>query len=425
MTHVDLLVVGASELLTMIGPDGETTSPRRGEALGHLGLIEDGAVAVKAGEIVAVGPRREIEGTYAAERILDARGGVVMPGFVDTHTHLVWSGSRAWELDWKVQGKGYQEITAAGGGIPYTTKETRGSDRLALATLATERAREALTFGTTTLEAKSGYGLDHRSEIDALAAIRLAAEEVPTRIVPTYLGLHEKPPEHRDDPAPYLEEIRTRTLPEIKEHGLAAFVDAFIETGVYAPEEVRPVLDEAKRLGFALRLHVDEFSDLGGAAFAVEMGARSADHLLSVSDEGIEALASSDTVATLLPLVPFAIRDPKYAPARRMIDAGCIVSLASDYNPNVPCLNMQTVIQHAVYGMGMRPAEALVAATVNAGHSIDPEMGLGVLAPGRPADLIITSAPTHVHLAYAFGTDHVRDVVVAGEPTGGRAAASS
>lgn len=415
MTHVDLLVVGAAELLTLVGPNGETKGPRRNEALGHLGIVKDGAVAIKAGEVVAVGTRAQIEGSYASDRILDARGGIVLPGFVDTHTHLVHGGSRAWELDWKVQGKTYQEITKAGGGIPYTVKETRRADRLELAEGAAQRAREALRTGTTTVEAKSGYGLAHDAEIDQLAAVRLAAEEVPSRLIPTYLGLHEKPPEHTKDPGPYLDEIRTRTLPEIKEQGLATFVDAFIETGVFSPDEVKPVLDEAKRLGFRLRLHVDEFTDLGGAAFAVEMGAASADHLLSVSDDGVEALAKSDTVATLLPLVPFAIRDPKYAPARKMIESGCIVALATDFNPNVPCLNMQTVIQHAVYGMGMRPAEAIVAAAVNAGYSIDPELGLGVLAPGHPADLIVADVPSHVHLAYAFGNSHVRDVVVAGE----------
>lgn len=417
MTAVDLLVVHASELLTMVGPDGETTGPRRGEALGHLGVVEDGAVAVKDGRVVATGPTAELVGSFDAARTIDADGGVVMPGFVDTHTHLVYAGSRAWELTRKVQGATYREITEAGGGIPYTVGETRNADRRTLAALAVGRLHEAMRHGTTTLEAKSGYGLSEPSELEQLHAIRLAAAAAPIEVVPTYLGAHERPPEAKDDPAAaarYLDEMKDSTLAQVKEGRLARFVDAFVETGVYTPDEVRPMLETAKAMGFGLRLHVDEFSDLGGAAFAVEMGAVSADHLLSVSDDGIEALAGSDTVATMLPLVPFAIRDPKYAPVRRMIDAGCAVSLATDFNPNVPCINMQTVVQHAVYGMGMTPAEALVAATVNAGHTVAPDTGLGVLAEGTPADLLVTDAPTHVHLAYAFGRGHARHVVAGG-----------
>lgn len=265
------------------------------------------------------------------------------------------------------------------------------------------------------MEAKSGYGLTEESELLQLRAIAAARKETPVRVVPTYLGLHERPPEHKEDVSSYLEEIRSSTLARVKQEGTARFVDAFVEDGVFTPDEVRDCLVEAKRLGFDLRLHVDEFSDLGGARFAVEMGALSADHLLQVSDDGIEALAGSSTVATLLPLVPFAVRDPTYAPARRMIDAGCAVALATDFNPNVPSLNMLQVIQHAVYGMGMRPAEALVAATVNAGCSLDPDAGLGVIAPGHPADLVLTDAKEPVELAYAFGRDPVRAVVVGGE----------
>ncbi|MBW3582354.1 MAG: imidazolonepropionase [Euryarchaeota archaeon] len=414
MSHVDIVVANASELLTMVGPDGETHGARRGAALGHVGVIEDGAVAIHDGRIVATGPSRDILASFDAGTLVDAKDGVVMPGFVDTHTHLVWAGSRAWELEWKLQGRTYREITEAGGGIPYTVKETRQADPDHLAALAAERARDALHHGTTALEAKSGYGLDELSELGQLEAIRMARGRIHQRLYATYLGAHERPPEHRDDPTPYLDEMRTSTLPKVAKRGLATFCDAFVEKGVYSPDEVRPLLIEAKRLGLKVRIHADEFNDLGGAAFAVDLGAASADHLLSISDDGIEALAGSDTVATLLPLVPYAIRDPTYAPARKMVERGCIVSLATDFNPNVPCLNMGFVVQQAVYAMGLAPAEALVAATVNAGHSLDPEAGLGVLAPGHPADLVVTDQATHVHLAYAFGRNHVRAVVAGG-----------
>lgn len=414
MEHVDFLVTGARRIATMQGPDGEMKGPRRGEGLAHLGVLEDGAVAVKDGEVAAVGPEKEMEGRFEAKRTLEADGGTVIPGFVDPHTHPVWAGSRVWELDWKVQGRGYKEITKAGGGIPYTVEKSRRASRQELAALTSGRFAEALRWGTTTLEAKGGYGLTEDSELTQLHAIDDAAKQSPLRVVPTYLGLHERPPEHKDDIGPYLEQIRTSTLPLVKEKRLAGFVDAFVEEGVFTPDEVRDCLMEAKRLGFKLRLHVDEFSNLGGAQFAVELGAVSADHLLQVSDDGIEALAGSNTVATLLPLVPFAVRDPTYAPARRMIDAGCTLALATDFNPNVPSLNMFQVVQHAVYAMGMRPAEALVAATVNAGCAVDPEAGLGVIAEGHPADLVVTDAKDPLELAYAFGRDPVQAVVAGG-----------
>ncbi len=398
----------------MVGPDGRADGPRRGADLGHLGVIEDGAVAVAAGKVVATGPSREVAASFEAKRTIDARGGVVLPGFVDTHTHPVFAGSRAWEIDWKVQGRTYQEITAAGGGIPFTVGKTRESSPRELLALTRARLDQAVRSGTTSLEAKSGYGLSHEAELAQLQVVRDAQRETPVRLRATYLGLHERPPEHKGDVGPYVDEIRRRTLPALRQAGLADFVDAFVEKGVYAPDEVRPALVEAKRLGFPLRLHVDEFSDLGGARFAAELGARSADHLLSVSDDGIEALAGSDTVATLLPLVPFAVRDPKFAPFRRLREAGCIIALASDFNPNVHCLNMFVVLQHAVYGMGMRPAEALVAATANAGWSLDPAAGLGVLAPGHPADLLVTRATGHVQLVYELGVNPLRAVVIGG-----------
>lgn len=414
VSHADLAVVHAGHLLTMLGPDGETKGPRRGDALGFLDVIEDGAIAVVDGLVAATGTTRDILSSFEPATTIDARGGTVMPGFVDTHTHLVWAGSRAWELDRKVQGDTYQEITAAGGGIPYTVKQTREASVDQLTQLASKRAQVALLHGTTRLEAKSGYGLSHATEIAQLSAIRTASESAAQQITATYLGLHERPPEHKNDVGAYVEEICRVTLPALKKQGLADFVDAFIETGVFSPDEVKPALDEARRLGFPLRLHVDEFSDLGGATFAVEMGARSADHLLSVSPAGVEALAGSDTVATMLPLVPFAIRQPKYAPFRALHEAGAIIALASDFNPNVPCLSMATVVQHAVYGMGMRPAEALVAATVNAGYSLAPEEGLGVLAPGHPADVVVTDAPDPIAIAYGFGRNPVRATVARG-----------
>jgi imidazolonepropionase len=411
MEHVDLIVRAAGELLTMRGPDGETRGPRRGEALRHLGAIPDGALAAKDGVVVAVGTTKEIDSRFRSETVIDAKGGVVLPGFVDAHTHTVWSGSRAWELDWKVQGKSYKEITRAGGGIPFTMNQTRDADQETLTMLAMRRFLRAIRAGTTSLEAKSGYGLTHDTEITQLRAIRVACERAQLRVFPTYLGLHERPPEHKEDVSAYLEEIRGRTLPAIREEHLAGSVDAFLEEGVFLPDEVRDVLMAAKEMGFRLRLHVDEFSDVGGAAFAAELGAAAAEHLLQVSDDGIEALARSDTVATLLPLVPFAVREFRYAPARRMVDAGCIVALGSDFSPNVPSLNMLQVVHHAVYGMGLRPREALVAATVNSGYSLDPDGGLGVLAEGHPADLVVTDAPSPEHLAYAFGHDSVRMVV--------------
>ena len=413
----DLLIVRAAELLTMAAvPDG----PLRGDALRGPGLIHDGAVAVRGDRIVAVGTSEEILDRFEAPRTIDAAGRVVMPGFVDPHTHLVFGCTREDEFEMRCLGKPYEEIAAAGGGIRASARRFRSLPRETIVAQARATRASALRHGTTTVEVKSGYGLSTEAEILALEIARELDEG--GDVVPTFLGAHEVPDAWRHDRAGYVRLVRDEMLPLVASRGLARFCDVFCEAHVFTPDETREICLAAKRLGLGLKLHADELAGTGGAELAVELGAVSADHLMAVSDAGIEALAESDTVAVLLPGTSFFLGMKRFAPARRMIDAGCAVALATDCNPGSSmCENPQEIATIACIGLGLRPIEALAAFTRNAAYALGLGGDRGRLAPGFRADLVVLDVPTHRHVAYHHGVNHVATVVRRGAVAAGGA----
>ncbi len=406
----DLLVHSAAELLTM---DAGGTGPLRGAALRDPGLVAGGAVAVRDGRIAAVGATADLRARFEAAREIDAAGRVVMPGFVDPHTHLVFGRTREDEFEMRCLGKTYEEIAAAGGGIRASSRRFRTMDRAAVLAQARTLRRSALLHGTTTVEVKSGYGLSTESEILALEVAREIAED--EDVVATFLGAHEVPDEWRHDRAGYVRLVCEEMLPRVAASKLARFCDVFCEKHVFTPEETRTICEVAKRLGLGIKLHADELAGTGGAELAVALGATSADHLMAVSDAGIAALASSETVAVLLPGTSFFLGMKRFAPARRMIDAGCAVALATDCNPGSSMTeNPQQVATIACVGLGLRPIEALAAFTRNAAHALGLGHDRGRLAAGYRADVLVLDVPNHRHIAYHHGVNHVATVIRAG-----------
>lgn len=388
MIGADLVVRGIGVLATVAG-----RSPRRGPAQRELGLLRDAAVAVAGTRIVWVGPERELEGSVALAAgglTVDARAAAVVPGFVDAHTHLVFAGDREQEIHSRLAGASYEEIARAGGGIVRTVEATRQTTREALVPLLLSRLDELLLCGTTTVEVKSGYGLETAAEIRCLEAIRLAAPGHPITMVPTFLGAHEVPLEHRGRPERYVELLVGEMIPEVARRGLATFADVFCERGVFSVEDSRRILLAARQHGLKLRLHADELAATGGAELAAELGALSADHLVHVSPAGIAALARSACVATLLPSAAFYLRLGRFAPARELIAAGVPVALASDVNPGgglSPSLPFAMAL--ACFAMGLSLEEALVAVTLNAACSLDLGHQRGSIEAGKRADLVI------------------------------------
>jgi imidazolonepropionase len=411
-----MLIHSASQLLTLAG------GPQRGHELGRLGLIEDGAVLVRGGLIEAVGPSAVLRAAYPNEDLWDAGGRVVMPGFVDPHTHLVWAGDRAQEFEWRTQGKTYTEIAAAGGGILATVRATREAPLETLIEQARQRAWTMLRHGTTTAEAKTGYGLTPESELRLLEAILQLNQEGPLELVPTYLAAHDVPPEFRSDPQTYVDQLCTEMLPAVRQwwqtHAPGRplpFVDVFCERIAFDLAQSRQILVRARELGFGLKIHADEFESLGGARLAVELGATSADHLVKTPPEDIRALAASETVAVALPCTPFGLAQPEYTPARAILDAGGLLALATDLNPGTAwCESMPFVIALACRYLKLTPAEAIAAATINAAAAIGAADRLGSLEPGKQADLIVLDVPDYRHLGYRFGTNPVLRVMKRG-----------
>jgi len=409
----DLLVEHAAQLLTLAGGRG----PRTGAALGDVGLIADGAVAALDGQIVAVGLTAQVRADVSLSpqaTVVDARGCVVLPGFVDPHTHLVFAGSRAEEFEMRLRGATYQEIAAAGGGILRTVAATRAADEEALAQMALTRLDRVLRCGTTTAEVKSGYGLTLTDELKQLRAIHRASAGHQVDLVATVLAAHAVPPEFGGDPDGYVAHVTDEILPAVAEEALAEFCDAFCDVGAFTVPQARKVLETGAALGLIPKLHADEFTDLGGAALAAEIGAISADHLLQASDIGLAALAEAGTVAVLLPGTAFYLRLP-YANARRMIEMGVPVALATDYNPGTsPTWSMPAIIALACVGMKMSPAEAIAAATINAAWAIGMAEEIGSLEPGKAADIAICRAPDYREIAMAFGSPPIRQVIKRG-----------
>ncbi len=372
-----------------------------------LDIIEDGAVILDGDRIAWLGPTRDRPPLPAGADIVDCRGKVILPAFVDSHTHLLFAGSREDEWEQRLQGSTYQQIASAGGGILSTVRRVRQASKEELKDLARPRLRRLLQFGVGTVEVKSGYGLAPADELKCLEAIAELNAEGPLELVPTFLGAHAVPPEFRDDRDGYVRLLCDEMLPEVAQRGLADFCDVFCETGVFSVAESERILTRARSLGLRLKLHADELSPLGGAELAARLGAASADHLLCVTDAGIEALAASDVVATLLPGTAFFL-GVDFAPARRLIDRGATVALATDCNPGTcPTENLPLVGAMACARMGMLPAEVVNALTLNAAAAVGRSDRAGALAAGKQADLAVFSVPDYRRLFYHFGINHV------------------
>jgi imidazolonepropionase len=414
MLQTDLLIHSAAQLLTLA-----SKGPKRGVAMGELGIIEDGAVAVKDGFIALVGPTSKVRGQITAAEEIDATGKVVMPGFVDPHTHLVFAGDRADEFELRIRGATYMEIMAAGGGIMSTVRATRAASVEQLVEESRARLDRMLAYGTTTAEAKTGYGLDIENELKMLEAIRRLDAEHPVDLVPTFLGTHTVPTEYQGRADEYVDLVVEEMLPtsksQISNLKSQIFCDVFCDEGAFTMEQSRRVLEAAQALGFGLKIHADEFRSLGGTRLAVELGAVSADHLVCTPDDEIELLAGSDTIAVALPGTPFGLGHHEYTPARRIIDAGGALALATDLNPGTCwCESMELIIALACRFMKMTPAEAIVAATINAAHAVRLGDQVGSLEVGKKADILILNIPDYRHLAYRFGVNLVDKVIKGG-----------
>lgn len=396
--------------------------PQRGRELGHLGIIERGAVLMRDDTIEAVGLEDDLIARYPDEKRLDAMGKTVLPGFVDPHTHLVWAGDRAVEFEMRLEGRTYLEILAAGGGILSTVEATRGADYEALYAQTRARARAMLRHGTTTAEAKTGYGLEYKAEIDQLMVLLQLSREGPLEIIPTFLPAHAIAPEYKTNPEGYTQLICKKMLPDLlnwwQKNAPAfplPFVDVFCETGAFSLDQSRRLLLAARDLGFPLKIHADEFDNLGGASLAAELGAASADHLVKTSAADIEALSTSNTVAVALPCTPFGLADPQYTPARQILEAGGLLALATDCNPGTAwCESMQFVIALACRALKLTPAQAIAAATINAAAAIQREDRIGSIEPGKQADLVLLTVSDYRHLGYRFGENLVNMVVKRG-----------
>ncbi len=414
-----MLIHSASQLLLL------TPAPQRGRDLGTLNLIEDGAVLVEGETIAAVGPSADLLAAYPSAPRLDASGCVVLPGFVDPHTHIVWAGDRAAEFEMKMAGAKYLDILAAGGGILSTVRKTRSASLEQLLEETRPRLERMFFYGTTTAEAKTGYGLETDTELKLLEAILRLNREGPLDLVPTFLGAHAIAPEYQGDPQGYTQLLCDEMLPAVRrwwESQPAAslpphlFADVFCENKAFDLQQSRQILSRAKELGFRLKIHADEFDNLGGASLAVELGAVSADHLVKTSEADIAALGCSDTVAVSLPCTPFGLAETDYTPAQKILDAGGILALASDCNPGTAwCESMQFVIALACRAMKLTPAQAIAAATINAAHALRLADRIGSIHPGKQADLLILSVADYRMLGYRFGTNLVRQVIKRGQ----------
>jgi len=416
MIHADLIVEGAAELLTLAGASGH---PRRGPELRELGIIRNGALAARRGKIVWVGStdeRRAAVRPIPFCKLVEAYGKTVLPGLVDPHTHLVFAGSRENEFAMRIEGKTYMEIAAAGGGINATVAATRQASKADLAFAARRTLHRMLALGTTTVEAKSGYGLDLESEIKMLEVINELNQDDPMSVVPTFMGAHEIPPEFRIHPDGYVSLVIEQMIPAVAEKKLARFCDVFCETGVFSVEQTARIFEAARAADMELRVHADELTDLGGAAMAARLRARTADHLLYANDDGIRAMADAGVIAVLLPGTAYFLHMQRYARARDMIAAGVPIALATDFNPG-SCMteSMPLILNLACTQMRMLPAEAIAAGTINAAWALGEQTGVGSLEVGKQADLLVLDAPNHEHLCYHFGVNLVDTVVKNGK----------
>lgn len=405
----DLLLIHAGQLATLSG----SLAPRPGREMTELGIIEDGAVLVRDGIIEKVGKTAKVaREADPSIRVVDALGQVVLPGFVDAHTHLVFAGNRALEYEMRILGATYQEIAASGGGIKATVRATRQASEDELVENALHWTELFLQHGTTTIEAKSGYGLTLEDEIKILRVIKSLRSKTPLEIVSTFLGAHEIPDEYSDNPVAYHRIIIEEMLPRVAAEELAEYADVFCELGYFNVQRAREVLEAARQWGLKLRIHCEQFRRFGGAQLAAQLKARSADHLDWANEEDFDALRESRTIPVLLPAAIYHLGLDRYPPMRQMIEADLPVALASDFNPgSAPTLNMQMVLSIACTQMRVVPAEAIVAATINAAHSIDRGDRVGSIEEGKQADFVVYDCQDYREIPYLFGVNHALTVV--------------
>ncbi len=396
---VDLLIKNSNELVTLRAREWNSSR--------NIGVIIDGALAVSDGKIIAVDETSTIEQNFRSETIVDASGKLVAPGFVDAHTHLVFSGTREEEFESRLCGLSYMEILAKGGGILKTVKETRKASKKQLIETAQKTLDLMLKYGTTTVEAKSGYGLTTEDEIKCLEVAQELDNMHPTDIVSTFLGAHAIPPEYEGDADGYVSLIIEDMIPRVAEEELAKFCDVFCEDNVFNIEQSRRVLQTGMEFGLRPKIHADELSNLGGAELAAEIKAASADHLLFASNKGLRAMIKEQVAPVLLPLASFSLMTGKYANARGIIRMGGRISLGSDFNPSCWSENMQMAIAFACREMQLTPAEALAAATLGAAYAVDKSSEVGSLERGKRADIVIFNIPNHKFLGYKFGVNLV------------------
>ena len=425
-TVPDLLVTSIGQLCTVHVPeldDGAGAGPRRRAGMGELGIIENAALAVGADRILACGPEAEVVaalfgtgGIPGGVPVIDAGGCAVIPGFVDPHTHTVFGRTRQDEYERRIRGETYLEIAAAGGGIHASVADLRDRTEDELVALAVVRLKEMLSWGTTTVEIKSGYGLSLESEMKMLRVAAVAAEKAGIRSVRTCLAAHEVPAEFRERRGEYVRLVTEEILPRVAREGLAERCDVFCEPSVFGLEDSLIILTRARDLGLSLTVHADELEPMGGAVLAARLGADSADHLIMIDEKGRQALAGSATVAVMLPGTVFTLGLERYAPGRGMIDQGCALALASDFNPgSCPILSVPLIMSIACTQMRLSPAESLVGATLNAAWALGRASEVGSLAPGKMADFIILDGPDYRLVPYRAGHNPVGSVFLGGE----------
>jgi imidazolonepropionase len=412
----NFIVKNAAELVTCSG-----RAAKKGREMSELGIIADGAVLIENGRISRVGPSDALLTELAATgadlsgfEIIDAAGKAVLPGFVDSHTHLVFGGFRAEEFAWRLKGESYMDILARGGGILSTVRATRQASRAELVQEGLKRLDSMLAFGVTTVEGKSGYGLDRETEIKQLEAMAELDRRHPADVVATFMGAHAVLPEWKGREDAYIDFLLTEVVPEVAERRLAEFCDVFCEKGVFSVAQSRRLLTKAAESGLKSKLHADEIVPLGGAELAAEIGAVSADHLLHASDEGVRAMAAAGVTATLLPATAFSLKEP-YARGRFMIDAGCAVALATDFNPG-SCFSESIPLAAALAAlyMGLTPEEIVTALTINAAAALGRAGSIGSLDPGKQGDLIVLEHPSYRFIPYHIAVSTVEQVIKKG-----------
>ncbi len=394
-----------------------TVDPARMTADNPLGMIENGAIRFENGTIAWVGSAIEINRVdYPNSQWMDAHGRVLLPGLIDSHTHTIFAGDRANEFEMRLQGKSYLEIAQAGGGILKTVQATRQATPEELSALTLQRLKRMLALGVTTVEVKSGYGLDFESELKCLRVLQALRAQAPVSLVPTYMGAHDIPPEYQGRTDAYVDQVCEVQIPVVAEQKLADFCDVFCEKGYFDVAQSRRILETARQHGLKLKLHAEEFCDLGGAKLAGELQATSADHLLHVSDDGIAALKAGGTVATLLPGTAFYLRIKEYAPALKLIAAGVPVALATDFNPGSCVIdNLQLIMALACLQMNMPPVEVIKAVTIHAAQALDLQHDRGSLTVGKRADAVLFDIHSYNELLYRVGSNLLTDVYVAGQ----------